>query len=154
MQGGSSGYGTVFQVTTNGTMTTLVSFNITNGAYPYALTLGDDGNYYGTTFEGGSSSYGTFKGYGTVFKVMTNGSLTTMVSFNYANGAYPNAALTLGSDGNFYGTTGEGGSGDYGTIFQVTTNGTMTTLVSFNSTNGGGPSCPDVGERRQFLRHN
>ena len=42
--------GTVFQVTTNGTLTTLVSFNCTNGAYPYAaLTLGNDGNFYGTT---------------------------------------------------------------------------------------------------------
>ena len=43
--------------------------------------------------------------YGTVFKVTTNGTLTTLVSFNGTNGANPNAALTLGNDGNFYGTT-------------------------------------------------
>ena len=51
--GGSSGYGTVFKVTTNGTLTTLVAFNGSNGAYPYAaLTLGKDGNFYGTTSAG------------------------------------------------------------------------------------------------------
>src|SRR5208283_451294 len=53
--GGSNGYGTAFQVTTNGTLTTLVSFNGSNGAYPAAaLVLGTDGNFYGTTGEGGS----------------------------------------------------------------------------------------------------
>ena len=72
-------YGTVFKVTTNGTLTTLVSFNCTNGANPHAaLTLGNDGNFYGTTANGGSSSSID----GTVFKVTTNGTLTTLVSFN------------------------------------------------------------------------
>ena len=49
-------------------------------------------------------------GMGTVFKVTTNGTLTTLVSFNHTNGANPHAALTLGNDGNFYGTTAYGGS--------------------------------------------
>jgi uncharacterized repeat protein (TIGR03803 family) len=133
-----SGYGTVFQVTTNGTLTTLVFFNSTNGANPWAgLTLGNDGNFYGTTSEGGSE-YG-YEGYGTVFKVTTNGTLTTLVSFNETNGASPEAALTLGPDGCFYGTTSSGGSSNYGTVFKVATNGTLTTLVSFNVTNGAGP---------------
>ena len=56
------------------------------------------------------------------------------------------AGLTLGNDGNFYGTTEEGGSG-YGTVFQVTTNGTLTTLVSFNGPNGDGSGRrPDAGQ--------
>jgi uncharacterized repeat protein (TIGR03803 family) len=134
---GSYGYGTVFKVTTNGTLTTLVSFGYDNGARPVAaLTLGTDGNFYGTTsYEGGSYSYSD----GTVFKVTTNGVLTTLVSFANTNGAYPRAALTLGNDGNFYGTTSQGGSGGLGTVFQVTTKGVLTTLVSFANTNGAYP---------------
>jgi uncharacterized repeat protein (TIGR03803 family) len=74
--GGSSNYGTVFQVTTNGVLTTLVSFGNTNGAYPQAaLTLGNDGNFYGTTAGGGSSEGGT------VFQVTTNGILTVLYDF-------------------------------------------------------------------------
>jgi uncharacterized repeat protein (TIGR03803 family) len=82
--------------------------------YPQAgLTLGNDGNFYGTTEEGGSD------GVGTVFKVTTNGTLTTLASFNWSNGAYPQAGLTLGNDGNFYGTTEEGGSDGVGTVFRL-----------------------------------
>ena len=40
-----------------------------------------------------------------MFKVTTNGVLTTLVSFNSTNGASPSAELVLGKDGNFYGTT-------------------------------------------------
>jgi uncharacterized repeat protein (TIGR03803 family) len=128
--GGSAGDGTVFKVTTNGSLTTLVDFNY--GAYPTGgLTLGIDGSFYGTTEAGGSANYGT------VFKVTTNGSLTTLVDFNY--GASPSGGLTLGNDGNFYGTTVMGGSTNYGTVFKVTTNGTLTTLVVFNFTNGASP---------------
>jgi uncharacterized repeat protein (TIGR03803 family) len=136
---GDNSYGTVFKVTTNGVLTTLVSFNGNNGYWPLAgLTLGNDGNFYGTTYTGGSGSLGA----GTVFKVTTNGVLTTLASFNGTNGSGPCAALTLGSDGNFYGSTcygGYGGGFGYGTVFKVTTNGTLTTLVFFNGTNGEWP---------------
>jgi uncharacterized repeat protein (TIGR03803 family) len=137
-----SGFGTVFRITTNGNLTTLVSFAVTNGSYPQAaLTLGSDGNFYGTTTEGGN-----ILGFGTVFKVTTNGDLTTLVSFAGTNGSGPVAGLTLGSDGNFYGTTTGGGSSfdgyegsGYGTVFRMTTSGTLTTLVSFDITNGEDP---------------
>src|ERR1019366_6098038 len=69
---GNEAYGTVFQVTTNRTLTSLASFFAFGGnVYPSALTLGNDGNFYGTTEGGGSvgASYGD----GTVFKVTTNG---------------------------------------------------------------------------------
>ena len=111
--GSHGGLGTVFKVTTNGTLTKLVYFNGSNGEYPYAaLTLGNDGNFYGTTSYGGSHNDGT------VFKVTTDGTLTTLYSFTGgSDGAYPQAALTLGSDGNFYGTTEDGGSHNSGTVF-------------------------------------
>src|ERR1035437_3107675 len=65
--------------------------------------------------------------------------IQTLCSFNNTNGAAPYAALTLGTDGNFYGTTEGGGSSGKGTVFKVTTNGTLTTLVSFSGTNGAAP---------------
>jgi uncharacterized repeat protein (TIGR03803 family) len=135
-----NGLGTIFKVTTNGTLTSLVSFANTNGASPYAaLTLGNDGNFYGTTYQGGSI------GGGTVFRLGTNGELAMLVSFDGTNGAGPFAALTLGNDGNFYGTTIGGGITNstfpygLGTVFKVTTNGLLTTLTSFSLTNGASP---------------
>lgn len=65
--------------------------------------------------------------------------LTTLVSFNGANGAGPEAVLVLGNDGNFYGTTAYGGSSDFGTVFKMTTGGGLTSLISFNNTNGRTP---------------
>src|ERR1035438_5388444 len=61
-----------------------------------------------------------------------------LVSFNNTNGAYPVAPLIVGKDGNFYGTTFNGGPYNGGTVFKVTTNGTLATLVVFNGTNGWG----------------
>jgi uncharacterized repeat protein (TIGR03803 family) len=147
--GYTNGNGTVFKVTTNGTLTSLFTFDIskTNGANPSALTLGNDGNFYGTTINGGNTNLYGGSGCGTVFRVTTNGTLTTLVSFNGINGAFPSAALTLGNDGNFYGTTSGDGNTNlnhdtYGTVFQVTTNGTLTTLASFNYTNGAESESP------------
>jgi hypothetical protein len=71
--------------------------------------MGSDGNCYGTTY-GGSQ--------GTIFRVTTNGTLTTLVSFNGANGANPKAALIQANDGSFYGTTYEGGNGGVGVIYR------------------------------------
>jgi uncharacterized repeat protein (TIGR03803 family) len=74
-----------------------------------------------------------------VFRVATNGALTSLASFVGTNGEYPYAAVTLGYDGNFYGTTEQGGSYSYGTVFRMTTNGALTSLVSFAGTNGEYP---------------
>jgi len=120
---------------------TLVVFELTNGAGPYAsLTQGTDGNYYGTTGGGGSSTY-----YGTVFKMTPEGALTTLYSFcsqtNCPDGAEPNAPLVQAAAGSFYGTTENGGAsglscspiGACGTVFRITTGGKLTTLYSFCS---------------------
>jgi uncharacterized repeat protein (TIGR03803 family) len=148
LNGGDNNYGTIFQITTNGTLTTLTNFDFYNGFESKApLTLGNDGNFYGTTESGGADNSGT------VFQVTTNGTLTTLFSFIYydvTNGYNPTAALTLGNDGNFYGSTSQGGYGGYGTIFKITTNGILTTLVYFNYTNGWGANTLAIGNDGNF----
>ncbi len=133
--GGTAGAGIVFSVSPTGTLTTLYNFtNTPDGANPYAgLVLGTDGNFYGTTAEGGTS------GLGTVFKVTSTGTLTILHSFSGADGEIPYGALVQGTDGNFYGTTEAGGptSPGYGTIFKITAKGVLTTLHSFNDTTDG-----------------
>ncbi len=136
------GYGTVFKVTLNGLLTTVVSFNGTNGAYPRAgLVPGSDGNLYGTTsgaLISGPSYYGS---YGTVFQLSAAGVLTTLASFTGTNGAYPLAGLAFSPDGNLYGTTSSSYDSS-GTVFKVTTNGVLSTLGFFDYINtGGNPHC-------------
>jgi uncharacterized repeat protein (TIGR03803 family) len=120
------GCGTVFKITPSGTLTTLHSFDGTDGAVPLAagLVLGTDGNYYGTTFDGGAGD--CEEGCGTVFKLTPSGTLTTLHSFNVngEDGSQPAAALFQGTDGYFYGTTDLGGTGNAcqsgcGTIFSL-----------------------------------
>ena len=133
---GGLGGGTVFRMTTNGNLTTLVNFASTNGSSPHGgLTWGPDGNLYGTTATGGPNGLP----YGTVFRVTTGGALTILTNFNNSNGANPYASLTLGPDGNFYGTTQSGGPSNAGTVFKVTTNAMLTTLYAFGTTNGISP---------------
>ncbi len=135
--GTNGGYGTVFEMTSDGVLASLVSFNDTNGATPQApLAQGLDGNFYGTTSAGGTNG-----DQGTIFTMTSGGALTTLLSFNGDNGAFPSAGLTLGTDGNFYGTTVGGGANNNinGTVFKVTTNGALTVLVSLNQTNGATP---------------
>jgi len=124
-------------------ITAIHDFTHPEGANPAAaLTLGPDGIFYGTTYYGGTSSDGSKEtGYGTVFKITTDGTLTTLVNFNLTNGANPFAGLTWALDGNLYGTTESGGSGGNGTVCKVTTNGLLTTLVQFKNDNG--PATPD-----------
>jgi uncharacterized repeat protein (TIGR03803 family) len=139
--GGTNGYGTVFKISTNGALTTLYSFNDTNdGGFLYAgLVQGRDGNFYGTTSEGGTN------GYGTVFKISTNGALTSLYSFTGPDGYLPTAGLVQGSDGNFYGTTSTGGTnGGYGTVFKISTNGVLTSLYSFSGMSSDG-AVPEAG---------
>jgi uncharacterized repeat protein (TIGR03803 family) len=133
--GGASGKGTVFQVTPAGVLTTLVSFNGTNGSYPAAgLVQGSDGNFYGTTEYGGTNGNN-----GTVFQMTPTGALTMLVSFNGTNGSYPAAGLVRGANGSFYGTTTYGGARGMGTVFEMTSAGVLTTLVSFDNSDGAAP---------------
>jgi uncharacterized repeat protein (TIGR03803 family) len=131
--GGVNAQGTVFKITPSGTQTVLYSFGTTSSdaASPgTALVSGTDGSFYGTTIAGGTN------GWGTVFKVTTTGAETVLYSFGAGNdGALPYAALALGNDGNFYGTTTFGGTNGYGAVFKMTPSGTLTPLYGFA---GGG----------------
>jgi uncharacterized repeat protein (TIGR03803 family) len=144
--GGANSWGTVFKITAGGTLTTLLDFDLTNGGSPEGgLVQGTDGNFYGTTYYGGSSG-ACINGCGTVFKITPAGVLTTLHSFVSSDGEAPFGQLVQGTDGNFYGTTSEGGLSDCsgldgcGTMFKISSTGTLTTLLSFDSTDGGEPS--------------
>ncbi len=149
--GTNGGWGTIFKITTSGAFNTLHSFNGgSDGANPYAgLVQGTDGNFYGTTKFRGAYTYldSSGSGFGTAFKITTNGLLTTLASFNNTNGANPNSTLVQGGDGNFYGTTYSGLTDyppipgliqNYGTVFQMSPAGVITTLVSFDYMDGYG----------------
>lgn len=115
--GGSRGYGSVFKVTPDGVATILHSFLEQPGdaAQPSGgLVEGRDGNFYGTAYSGGSS------GFGAIYRISPAGEVTVLYSFAGGpnDGAWPRAALTLGSDGNFYGTTSSGGTNQTGTFFK------------------------------------
>lgn len=112
----------------------LFSFDGTNGAVPLGpLTQGLDGNFYGTTPDFGAHNAGT------VFRITPNGTLATIYNFcaqtNCTDGSAPEAALVLGRDGSFYGTTYYGGGGNCesgcGTVFKITPQGALTSLYSF-----------------------
>jgi uncharacterized repeat protein (TIGR03803 family) len=99
----------------------LVNFdNYAAGTRPLAsLTLGPDGNFYSTTVTGSTTNTLDTTDLGTIFRVTTNGTLTTLVNFNNTNGANPEASLTLGPDNNLYGTATSGGAGGNGTVFKL-----------------------------------
>ncbi|HSB67815.1 MAG TPA: choice-of-anchor tandem repeat GloVer-containing protein, partial [Candidatus Methylomirabilis sp.] len=109
----------------------LHGFNGSDGAIPSAgLIQASDGNFYGTTSQGG--------GAGTVFRLSPSGILTTLHNFSGSDGAYPYAGLIQASDGKFYGTTSQGGAG-YGTVFRLTPAGEFTSLKSFYGFDGANP---------------
>ncbi len=134
--GGTSDNGTLFKVTTNGALTTLLSLAGTAGANPYASPVqGGDGALYLTTRFGGNS------GDGTVFKASTNvGSPTFLTSFtNVATGKNPLSGIVFGNDGYLYGCGRLGGNSAYGTIYKTTTNGVLTKFFDFSGGNGKYP---------------
>jgi uncharacterized repeat protein (TIGR03803 family) len=126
--------GTVFRITRAGNLTTLYSFctvaNCSDGVAPIgALVQATDGNFYGVTENGGTGGGSA----GSIFEITPAGTLTTLYSFcglpNCYGGVFPEARLLQAADGNFYGTTYEGGSGGAGTVFSLNTG--LAPFVSF-----------------------
>ena len=141
--GGLHNIGTVFKVLPGGGCSTLYQFGITNadGARPYGgLAKGPDGNFYGTTQTGGLYNQGT------IFRITSGGAMTTLYHLGTApgDGSESTAAMILGTDGNFYGSTQIGGVNVCGTIFRFTLSGLFTTIHSFTCAEGGNPASPLV----------
>jgi len=122
--GGYNQWGTVFEISVAGKLTTLHQFSSgTEGITPYsALIQAKDGNLYGTAPEGGAYIK-TGNSSGTVFKITPQGKLTALYSFcsqtNCTDGAYPFAGLVQGTSGDLYGVTYSGGAAGDGTVFRL-----------------------------------
>jgi uncharacterized repeat protein (TIGR03803 family) len=137
--GGGTDDGSVFKITPAGAETMLHSFgaSATDGINPMAgLLLGTDGNFYGTTEDGGAHCSADGTACGTVFKITPAGVETILYSFGATrtDGNTPQAGLIEGTDGNFYGTTTLGGAHGGGTVFKITLAGVETVLYSFGAT--------------------
>jgi uncharacterized repeat protein (TIGR03803 family) len=141
LYGGAYNQGTVFRVTTSGVETVLHSFSgggalagSSDGAAPFSnLVEGKDGSVYGTTSAGGIYNAGT------VFKITGSGVETVIYSFTGGpgglsaskDGASPTSGLTIASDGNYDGTTYNGGAYDVGSVYRITPGGAESVLYSF-----------------------
>ncbi len=144
--GSNGGYGTVFRLTPGGTLTTLHSFNLTDGRAPQGgVVAGPGGFLYGATVGGGTSNTGTF------YKIATDGSgFASLHSFVQGEGTAPQASPILGSDNNFYGTAAYNGTPDDraagdGSVYRITPAGTLTVLrLLTDATDGSEPFSPPV----------
>ena len=112
---------------------TLAIFGGANGANPGNIIQGSHGDFYGTTYTGGTYDKGT------IFEIPLNKQVRTLVNFNGSNGASPDSHIVQAPNGLFYGTTREGGTYNKGTVFSFT-DGQFHTLVSFNGLNGDTPA--------------
>ena len=152
--GGLHQQGTIFKITPSGTLTTIYNFcaltNCVDGREASgAMVRATNGNFYGTTLNGGGHGDS-----GAAFEITPTGTFTKIYGFcalsNCLDGSYPHG-LIQGNDGNFYGTTEFGGAQNGGTVFKLSPGGTLTTLYSFWSPKAGaqcpegsGPSAPLV----------
>jgi uncharacterized repeat protein (TIGR03803 family) len=132
--GGPNQSGTIFKLDTAGNETVLHAFTgSSDGRLPQGpLLLDVDGSLYGTTYQGGDLSCGSFFGCGVVFKIDAAGSYSVLHTFELTDGASPYVGLARDSQGNLYGTTAFGGTRDYGVIFEIDTAGNYSTLYNFN----------------------
>ena len=146
--GGANNLGVVYKITPAGKITLLHTFTGSDGQYPAGvLVQGTDGNFYGTTYEGGAAGAN-----GTVFKITPAGVFTLLHSFifssSYLDAQLPLAGLTLGTDGNFYGTTAFGGKENDGAMFKITPAGKETVLYNFCD-----PTCNGFDPRTPLVLH-
>lgn len=152
--GGAAGFGTIFRVSTSGSLTTLHEFSArdadgrnADGAIPRGkLAQAADGSFIGTTRFGGNTA-------GTVFRITPAGAFSVLYTFpakdaNETNdtGAAPVAGVTIANDGNYYGVAQTGGANKGGSVFKLTPAGVFSVLHTFSSsesgsnTDGGSPS--------------
>lgn len=132
--GGLTDDGVVYSVPPTGTESVIANFTGgTASSGPVGgLLQASDGNFYGTTYWGGTNNSGT------VFKLSPGGVITTLWSFGTgSDGEFPKGGLVQASDGSFYGMTGSGGTTGYGTVFRITPAGVETVLWNFGTGTDG-----------------
>jgi len=150
--GGTNGVGTFFRLTTEGVETVLYSFagGTADGAYPWGLIQGSDGNFYGTTKEGGvqtcslpnsGGSGTTTAACGVLFKVTSTGAESVVYFFTgQSDGSLPTGRLVQAGNGSLYGTAEFGGlvntscPSGCGVVYQIPPGGTESALYSFKGT--------------------
>ncbi len=146
LNGGARNKGTVWRIAADGTEYSVIhEFNGSDGENPEgALIVGPDDLLYGTTLVGGSSNRGT------IYRIATTGNHEVLYSFPRlgsfndeglavnATGANPRAALMLSADGNFYGTTPQGGQHGHGTLFRMTPGAEVSVVHAFRGPYFGG----------------
>lgn len=151
------GCGTVFKLAPDGAETILHKFcarqNCTDGEAPNSGVVTDrNGNLFGTTTSGGV-------GGGVAFEVKPDGKEVVLYSFcslqNCDDGKFPSAGLLEDKNGNFFGTTEYGGTGNNGTVFELTSRGKETVLYNFCSLarclDGGGPNAALIADAKGNL---
>ncbi|MGD1020777.1 MAG: choice-of-anchor tandem repeat GloVer-containing protein, partial [Verrucomicrobiia bacterium] len=133
--GGTNNAGTVYTITSAGTLTTIHEFSGTNGvadgSHPI-LTLADGANFIGTTFFFATNEVTIATG--TVFQITAGGVFSTIHQFTGVEGSEP--IVTAKNGANFIGTTSDGGSNGLGAAFEMTSAGTLTVFYQFSGTNG------------------
>jgi uncharacterized repeat protein (TIGR03803 family) len=139
-KGGKNGIGAAFKITPEGKLTDVHDFDSSKGeGTSYSgLTLGTDGNFYGTMIDGGSSA-NCSGGCGAIFRMTPAGDVTILYSFTGGNdGKNPYAPPIEAANGTFWGTTYLGGINGFGTVYELTAAGKFdTTCVQFNGNPDG-----------------
>src|SRR5260370_1151745 len=114
--GGTSGFGTVFELAhASSTITALASLNSSTGDFPNGSLIEDSsGNLFGVAEQGGTNNAGT------VFElVQGSNTITVLASFDNAYGTVPIGNLNADSRGNLFGTAYTGGANGFGTVFEL-----------------------------------
>jgi uncharacterized repeat protein (TIGR03803 family) len=143
------GCGTIFKLDTMGNETALHNFTGADGRDPSVSLQDSAGNFYGTTFLGGSTACPG--GCGVIFKLDTTGKQTVLHSFGgRAGGWYPSGDLVRDAEGNLYGVTVSGGDlacqgiegkgTGCGVVFKLDTTSRETVLHTFKGADGASPT--------------
>jgi uncharacterized repeat protein (TIGR03803 family)/VCBS repeat-containing protein len=141
---GYNGCGTVFRINLDGTVVVVHAFSGADGGQPEEASLieAPDGSLYGVTSGGGVTANGAAN-LGTIFRIASDGTFTSLYAFDGIVGCQPHGALVLASDGNFYGTTagcpGLDGANQTGTIYRMTPQGSVTLVHTFQGADGARP---------------
>jgi len=127
--GSNANVGAIYKISSKGVLTSLHAMAQSDGTTCSGLTLGTDGNFYGTCHNGGANNYGT------LFKVTSAGVLTVLHNFavqgSTSDGCEPLAPPIQATNGDFYGTTSFCGANNYGTVYKLTLAGAYSLLYSF-----------------------